>query len=333
MQYERMNIFYRHFNLAPDFPVIGLLGPTWKATGEPVTRMHFHNCLEIGMLYEGEATLYINDQVLYCKAPCITFIPPNVPHFSNASKVDGICRWKWLYADPIQLLPQISPKTANELNHFLRILSGENCIFPGEEHPVLLQLIQMVISEMEAKEKRYTIVVRELLYAMFMIILRSSKAASSENRYVNRPLGCIAPALTYIAENYMNDLTIEELSQMCHVSTSHFRRLFKQVIGWAPLEYLQIIRIDRACVLLYNCNYSITQISLQVGYPSPSSFNRQFRQIYGISPNQWRQKMRSEENPEVTAYFNSVSADSEQQFSPPQLYSPYTDQDRKDPEE
>ena len=104
----------------------------------------------------------------------------------------------------------------------------------------------------------------------------------------------------------MEEISIEKLSRLCHVSTSHFRRLFKQVLGWSPLDYVQMVRIDRSCVLLYNCDYSVTEIGLQVGYPSPSSFNRQFRRIHGISPSQWRQKMRSEENPIVTAYFNSL---------------------------
>ena len=322
MQFEKMNVFYRHFDLAPDFPVIGLLGPTWKATGKPVTRMHFHNCLEIGMLYEGESTLYINDQTIHCKPPCVTLIPQNVPHLSNAWTPDGLCRWKWIYVNPIQLLPQVSPKIANEINHFLRMLFAENCVFSGTEHPEILQLVRMVIDEMENKKDHYQVIVRELLYAMFMILLRSTSSGPIEEHSINRPLGCIAPALTYIAENYMNGLSIEELSQMCHVSTSHFRRLFKQVIGWSPLEYLQIIRIDRACVLLYNCNNSITEISMQVGYPSPSSFNRQFHQIYGISPNQWRQKMRSEENPVVTAYFNAVPPTTMQFFPAEYAVSP-----------
>ena len=77
-------------------------------------------------------------------------------------------------------------------------------------------------------------------------------------------------------------------------------------LGWSPLDGVQMVRIDRACVLLYNCEYSVTEIGMQVGYPSPSSFNRQFRRIHGISPSQWRQRMRSEDNPMVTAYFNSL---------------------------
>ena len=116
----------------------------------------------------------------------------------------------------------------------------------------------------------------------------------------------------------MNDVSIETLAQLCYVSASHFRRLFRQVLGWSPQEYLQLIRIDRACALLYNADYSVTEIGAMVGYPSPSSFTRQFRRIYGTSPNQWRQQVRSEETPAVTAYFNALPPTTMQFF--PQNY-------------
>lgn len=92
---------------------------------------------------------------------------------------------------------------------------------------------------------------------------------------------------------------------MCHISVSHFRRLFKQMLGWAPQEYLQIVRIERACELLYNCDYSVTEIAMRVGYESPTSLTRHFNKVHGIAPNQWRKKIRSEENPAVTAYFSN----------------------------
>ena len=100
----------------------------------------------------------------------------------------------------------------------------------------------------------------------------------------------------------------------CHISTSHFRRLFKQMLGWSPLDYLQMVRIERACALLYGDQYSVTDIGMKVGYSSPSSFSRQFRRIYGVSPSQWRQKMRREENPIVTAYFHSLPPTTAQFF-------------------
>lgn len=51
------NIFYRHFDLPANFPVIGLLGDSWKDVPEPLTRMHFHNCIELGLCERGKGRL------------------------------------------------------------------------------------------------------------------------------------------------------------------------------------------------------------------------------------------------------------------------------------
>lgn len=307
------NIFYRHFDLPAHFPVIGLLGDSWQYVREPVSRMHFHNCLEIGYLYKGSGQYYVDDKEVHFEAPAIVLAPPNAPH-ANIVDEGTVCGWKWIYVDPIQLLPQLSPRLANAINQYQRLLAGADCILSAKEHPQIFALTEMIIGEMEGQGQHYHHIVRELLYAFFLLLLRVSPTVQPSDHFINPRMGCIAPAISFIAENYMNDLSIEELAQLCHVSTSHFRRLFKQVLGWAPLDYLQVIRIDRACVLLYNCEYSVTDIGMQVGYPSPSSFSRQFRRIHGISPSQWRQKMRSEENPIVTAYFNSVPHATQQFF-------------------
>ena len=299
------NIFYRHFDLPANFPVIGLLGDSWRCYREPVTRMHFHNCMEIGYLFEGSGVYYVGDKTVPFQAPCVVIAPPNVPH-ANLVDEGATCRWNWLFVDPQAMLPQLSPRLAGKLSEYQRDLGGAECVLAGAEHPEILDLLRLIIQEMEQAQPHYHHVVRELFCALFLLLLRSFSGTARGDRYVNSQLGCISPAIGYIAENYMNEISIDTLSQLCHVSTSHFRRLFRQVLGWAPLDYVQMVRIDRACVLLYNCEYSVTEIGMQVGYPSPSSFNRQFRRIHGISPSQWRQKMRSEDNPIVTAYFNSL---------------------------
>lgn len=315
---QQYSIFYRHFDLPANFPVIALLGSTWTSTSEPVTRMHFHNCLEIGYLYEGVGQLYVDDKIIPVHAPCITVVPPNVPHY-NRSVEGSLCHWNWLYTDPIQLLPHLSPRLSNALNQYQRTLADEACAIPAEDNPKLHTLIRMIIDEIGGTQPHYQDITRELFFALFLMLLRLQPPEAAGQRYVNRRMGAIEPAISYIAENYMSDISIEELSQLCHLSTSHFRRLFKQVLGWAPQEYLQIIRVDRACALLYNCDLSVTEIGANVGYPSPSSFSRQFKRLYGMSPSQWRQKIRSEENPVVTAYFNALPPTTMQFF--PKEYS------------
>ena len=70
------NIFYRHFDLPAHFPVIGLLGDSWQYVREPVSRMHFHNCLEIGYLYKGSGQYYVDDKEVHFEAPAIVLAPP-----------------------------------------------------------------------------------------------------------------------------------------------------------------------------------------------------------------------------------------------------------------
>ena len=318
-QGSQHNIYYRHFDLPANFPVIGLLGDSWLTYPEPLSRMHFHNCVELGFLRSGRGTLYMGDHVQDFEAPCIVVAPPNVPHAHTVCE-DTVCSWNWIYVDPQAMLPNLSPRLSNMLSEYQRDVGGDDCIISGHDHPDLLAVLSMIISEMETPRVHYHHIVRELFGTLFLLLLRCYSGTAKNNQYINTQLGCMSPAIAYIAENYMEEVSIEKLSHLCHVSTSHFRRLFKQVLGWSPLDYVQMVRIDRACVLLYNCDYSVTEIGLQVGYPSPSSFNRQFRRIHGVSPSQWRQKMRSEENPVVTAYFNSLPP-SNYQFFPVEYHS------------
>ena len=65
------NIFYRHFDLSTSFPAIGLLGDNWQVKPNPFARQHFHNCLEIGYLQEGDGVYYSGDRECAFKTPCL----------------------------------------------------------------------------------------------------------------------------------------------------------------------------------------------------------------------------------------------------------------------
>lgn len=309
----QLNIFYRHFDLPANFPVIGLLGDSWKSYFEPPSRMHFHNCMELGFLHSGRGRVRIGDCIQPFEGPCLVIAPPNVPHAHIVEEGD-VCCWNWIYVDPQAMLPNLNPRLSNMLSEYQRDMGGDDCVLSGKDHPEILTVLGLIVQEMENTQVHYQNIVRDLFGTLFLLLLRSYSGTVKNDQYTNNQLRCIAPAISYIAENYMEEISIEKLARLCHVSTSHFRRLFKQMLGWSPLDYVQLVRIDRSCVLLYNCDYSVTEIGLQVGYPSPSSFNRQFRRIHGISPSQWRQKMRSEENPVVTAYFNSLPPSNYQFF-------------------
>ena len=299
------SVFFRHYDLPSNFPVVALMGDSWVITHEPVTRMHFHNCFELGFLYEGEGSLHTSDAVIPIKTPAVIVVPPNLPHMMQAD-AGCVCRWNWIYVDPVQMLPGLSPRLANDLNRYQHTLCGVDCVIDGTEHQRIYTIVKLILEEMNGMGSYYQQAVRDLFGALFMLLLRIKPVEAGLPNVKNQRIGSITPAVNYIAENYMNDVTVDVLAQLCHISTSHFRRLFKQTLGWAPQEYLQIVRIEHACELLYNGDLSITEIGIRVGYPSTSSFSRQFNRLHGISPGRWRQKARSEENPAVTEYLTML---------------------------
>ena len=144
-------IFYRHFDLPANFPVIGLLGPNWLAEHMPRFRLHFHNCLEIGYMYQGEGVYHLGEEEIPVRAPCITIAPPHAPHMMNAA--EGVtCGWKWLYVDPVRLLPHVSPQLTAELGVYQYQLRGAGCVLPQAADPELYDLIGLIIRLMERGE-------------------------------------------------------------------------------------------------------------------------------------------------------------------------------------
>lgn len=303
---DQPKIQYRHFNLPANFPVIGLLGDSWQSGYQPVTSMHYHNCIELGMLSRGSGMFLLEEERRHFTSPCIVIAPPNMLH-ANYTDPGTLSHWNWIYVDPVQLLPHLPLTMHERIIQYQYSLTIDDCIIEERDNPQMVALLRLIIEELGAQRKYYTQTVAGMMQSLFLALLRSKKTSDTPERpFANPQLRVIAPAIEYIATHYMQDVSIEAMAQLCHLSTSHFRRIFRRLLGWSPLDYVQMIRIDKACVLLYDCRHSVTQIGMLVGYSTPSSFGRQFRKQMGVSPSQWRIKMQSEENPVVTAYFDAA---------------------------
>jgi YesN/AraC family two-component response regulator len=98
----------------------------------------------------------------------------------------------------------------------------------------------------------------------------------------------ILPALSYINENYQEDLTLEEVSELLSFDPSYFCRIFKQATGATFTEYLNFVRVCKAEKLLAKTQRSILEISEAVGFSSVSYFNRIFKRHRGCSPRGYR---------------------------------------------
>lgn len=92
----------------------------------------------------------------------------------------------------------------------------------------------------------------------------------------------------YIDSHYMNRIDLQQLARRGSLSREHFCRLFKRVVGCAPIEYLQSVRLFHAKQLLVITSDANDHIAAQCGFSSSQHFYDVFRRTMNMTPRQYR---------------------------------------------
>ncbi|MBR2822330.1 MAG: helix-turn-helix transcriptional regulator [Clostridia bacterium] len=93
----------------------------------------------------------------------------------------------------------------------------------------------------------------------------------------------------YMEEHFSDpEISMAAIAESFGISTTRLSLSFKEKTGMTPLEYLTLLRSQRAKELLEDTDLTIRDISVQVGYYDSGSFTRRFKQITGETPLQYR---------------------------------------------
>ena len=95
----------------------------------------------------------------------------------------------------------------------------------------------------------------------------------------------------FIARNFANDsLSVREISEHVHLSTSYVCTYFKNETGQTLNQYLTACRIEKAKQLLSDPRNQIVDISAQVGYSNGNYFGKSFKKLVGLTPSEYRER-------------------------------------------
>lgn len=102
----------------------------------------------------------------------------------------------------------------------------------------------------------------------------------------------IIDSLSYLSEHIEENPSIRQLASHANVSEVYFRKQFKRNLGITPVEYRNLLRLDKARSFLEYGEISVQEISDILGYSTVSHFIKEFRNHYGTSPLQYRNRFR-----------------------------------------
>ena len=97
--------------------------------------------------------------------------------------------------------------------------------------------------------------------------------------------------LAYVESKVYEPLTVADICQQFSLSRSTLQLLFKNAVNQSPKKYISDMKLERSCQMLRENKYTISEISLKLGYSSIHYFSNAFNQKYHISPSEYAKRI------------------------------------------
>lgn len=292
MAKQKKQLEYRYYEIPNEHYVLALLGESWVQSYGAVTEnlLHFHNYMEIGYCYWGNGKLTIEDSNVNYKGGIITIIPENIPH-ETKSYNEGICKWEYLFIDIDNFIRNEMQFNRMLPEEVIKRLNQQGYVIQWNQNKALTSIIRNIIEEYREKKPYYKEAVKGYLRAFVVELLRINEDMSTSLTLEQKRLNSyIEKSVNYIADHYAEEIKMSDVADECGLSESHFRRIFEESMNMKPLDYLNMVRIDKACEIIQNKDYAMEEVGFRVGYQTPSTFNRNFKKLTGKTPYQWKKE-------------------------------------------
>ena len=164
-------------------------------------------------------------------------------------------------------------------------------VFPVHRIPPIASLSSWIVQAQLGIRQPENVVFEELAYGLAGGVLsvlgndRQAKRAptpADERR--------ISATLRFIEANADEPLSLPHLASVAQMSEFHFLRVFRQVMGVTPHQYVLRWRLREAALRLRTGQDDVFEIALDTGFGDLSNFNHAFRAEFGISPSQFRRQ-------------------------------------------
>jgi len=251
---------------------------------------HWHDEIELLYIEHGEFILHISGETHVAKAGDVYFINSQEIHQITATTLTSthhaivfdpkIIRFQW---HDVANLSYLTPLTKSQIKLPLTLKDDHlNAIIGAEIKQSALAFHQGHLS--------WSLVAKSSILKI-MALLASAEAfirsESLEKKDVEKSM-IARTVMTYVQENYMNKIALDDLAGLVNLSTPYFCKFFKSLFAKTPVEYINEYRVEKASFLLTQTDDKIIDISFSVGFEHFSYFIRKFKKIKGLTPSEYR---------------------------------------------
>ncbi len=263
-------------------------------TDSVYSSLHWHYYSEIIYIVKGSVTITCNNQKSILKKGDLCYIYPLQLHeFSKA--YDTEVQYAVLKFDIHTInIPQAYISKIYDI-FIRRTRETDFCMIIDKEQlnqAYIDSLICHTIKEYTDKNDFYALQVQSNIYTLLIELARKTKKETVTTKENHTDVDfSFYHILEYIDIHSGEQLEIRDLAEMCHMSYSHFAKLFRENYGRSCKEYITYIRLNKAQDLLFHTDYDLNYIAQETGFFDCSHFIRTYKKWKGITPKQERMKL------------------------------------------
>ena len=254
----------------------------------PLARWHYHDEYELHLITSTSGKLFVGDWIGPFQAGQLVLTGPRLPH-------------NWVSLD----LPEGGVAQRDLVIQF----SHEPLVRASENIPELAEVLPLLERAKHGIEffglsdtaeahwhkvkgsrglKRFTAFcdfLADLAACTDYRLLSSVQLQSNDD---DAELDQINALVSRITEHLADEHSVTALATELGMSESRFSRFFRKATGNTFTDFVNRVRISRACQLLMDTDQQITHICYEVGFNNVANFNRRFLEIRGMTPSEFR---------------------------------------------
>jgi AraC-like DNA-binding protein len=238
---------------------------------------HYHeDAFEFTLVIKGNMSFFTAGDSYPMKGGDVFISYPNEIHSTHQEPI-SLNHQYWLQLDTThsENLLFLKPEIATTLVDSLKSINRHVITTDNKEIRMVLESAYSLLNNNGPRLQ-----IAGYLIVFFHLLISSSKIDTSKMP------SDIELAINFIHEHICEPITLDFIADLCHLSTSHFKQKFRNIVGISPRDYINKMKIEYAKKLLLSDN-SITTIAYDLGFNTSSYFSSVFKKYTTKSPREY----------------------------------------------
>ncbi|MFC6669291.1 AraC family transcriptional regulator [Marinobacterium aestuariivivens] len=256
----------------------------------PLVRWHYHKEYELHLITHSSGKVFVGDYIGNFYPGNLILTGPNLPHnwISQAGPGESFAQRDRVVTFTDELLQsarQVFPEITALDDLLQRARVGIE--FRGRETIAQARELMREIAESDGLRR-----LGAFLRIMDLLAEARDYQLLSSGQYLtvsgDKQQQRVNLAVNYIFDHYSGELSLEEVAEHLGMQPTYFSKFFRQATGRRFIEFVNSLRVTRACDLLAHSDLPVTDICFEVGFTNISNFNRRFQALKEMTPSDYR---------------------------------------------